>query len=345
MGITVHQLAREAGVSPTTVSRVLNGTASAIRISAATQRRVLDAAARLSYTPNILARGLRSGRSSLVGLILGNAASLSGILQGVEQCATARGHGLLVRTTGGSGEDEMAAARFLLEKKVDGLVVSSTLYVCERVKAYISHLRDQGVPVVLLGQRHGTTPRVPFVGYDNQAVGHMATRYLLSLGHRSILCVTNTHNANTIGVLRREGYREALMEAGLATDEALVADIDPGASSYPQAAYEATRACLESGRAFTAVFSHCDWASLGVLKAVREAGLRIPQDISLIGEGEQAFADYTEPPLTTIRLDSIRAGEVAAGVLFDCLDGREVPPETLLPPQLIERGSCGRTTP
>jgi LacI family transcriptional regulator len=97
MGVTLIQIAREAGVSITTVSRVLNGTAGEIRISDDTQRRVRDAAERLDYKPNILARGLRSGRSSLIGLILGDAGSLAGILEGVERSATARGYGLLAR--------------------------------------------------------------------------------------------------------------------------------------------------------------------------------------------------------------------------------------------------------
>jgi LacI family transcriptional regulator len=216
------------------------------------------------------------------------------------------------------------------------------MYVCESVRSHIARLADKGVPIVLLGQKHGPTPQVPFVGFDNRAVGRMATRYLLSLGHRSILCVTNTHNSNIVGMLRRDGYKDALTAAGVEVDQELIVEINPARSSYPLAAYDMLKAYLQTHKTFSAVFSHCDWASLGILKALREAGHGIPESISIVSEGEQPFAHYTDPPLTTVRLDSVKAGKTAARVLLDILDGKEAPSETLLEPELVERQSCAK---
>jgi len=346
MSATLKQIAMEANVSLTTVSRVLNGTAGQIRICRETERQVLDIAKKLNYTPNILAKGLRSGKSSLIGVILGNVSKCSQarLLQGVENYLAEKKYGIIVRTTSYSGEVEKESIQFLLDKKVEGLIINSSLIICEGGKPFIKKLADDKTPTILLDQRIDKELKMPFHGHDDRRTGYLATRHLIDLGHTSILCVTCTHNNNIIGILRLQGYKDALAEAGIAVDPRLILDINPLCSTYEVTAYDAMREYLKAGKSFSAAFVHCADASLRVVKALRESGYDIPGDVSIVCEGNDDYLEFLRPPLTTIFLDNYKLGQTIAEDLLKLMNGESVH-DVLLKPKLVERGSCRRAIP
>lgn len=349
MATTIRQIAQKANVSLTTVSRVLNGTAGQIRICPETERHILDIAKELNYTPNFLAKGLRSGKSNLIGVILGdvNKSSHARLLQGIDSYLASNKYGVVVRTKGSPGENELDSIHFLLDRKVDGMIVNSEIYRfmynCKESRASIEKLHNENIPVILVGQNSKFELDTPFLGHDDRLVGHMATRYLIGLGHKSILCITNSGNGNPVGVLRMQGYKNALAEAGIELEQKLILNINPSSSTYSTVGYESMREYLKGGVRFSAIFSHCDAASVGIFKAIKEFRYTIPRDFSIISVDNDEYANYIDPPLTSIWLDDYELGRGLAENILLLIDGKNTNCAPL-EPKLIERHSCGLAT-
>ncbi len=342
MRVTLKDIAREAGVSLTTASRIINGTASEIRISPRTEARVLDIVGRRGYSANFLAKGLRSGKTGLVGVVTGSTAdsSLGVIFQGIQGYLKKQNMAVMSCASEQDPRQEKEAVEFLLGKHVEGIIIFSTLNFDAGARRYVAGLAGRGTPVVCLGRR----PRglaVPFVGHDNRRVGYLAARYLLESGCRHIICLTNTFNCNTIGSERRDGYAAALREAGRPVSRRNVLDLNTPSVDYDGDAAAAVEKFLDAGGACDGIFAHCDQAAAGAMRTLERRGLRVPADVAVVGVDNNGLGRYLRPSLTSVVLDDHALGEELAATLCGVLRGRSV--ESRLPaPALAERESGRR---
>jgi DNA-binding LacI/PurR family transcriptional regulator len=331
---TSADVAAAAGVSRTTVSFVLNERAG-VKIPDETRRRVLAAAAQLDYHPNSVARQLAGGASRALGLVLrqtpeqvANDGVLAETLRGLSTAARAANHRVLVETLApGDGH----YANLLRSGRTDGLIVSGPRYDDEEL---VELVRD-GFPVVIQGSLPGLD--VPSVDVDNEAGARLAVEHLLALGHRRIACITNAPLAYTAASERLTGYREALAAAGLADDPDLIAE---GAFDAPSG----HRAMAEILARTTpdAIFVASDVVAIGAIAGLRDAGLSVPRDISVVGFDAIPLAAYLDPPLTTIRLPAYDLGLAAGRAILERIAGRPVAARTLLPTELIVRASTAQ---
>ena len=328
---TSADVAAVAGVSRTTVSFVLNERAGA-HIPESTRRRVLDAAARLDYHPNSVARQLAGGASRAIGLVLrqtpeqaANDAVLAETLRGLASAARAANHRVVLETL---APGEAHYASLLRSGRTDGLIVSGPRFDDEE----LVELVHDGFPVVIQGAFPGL--EVPSVDVDNVAGARLAVEHLLALGHRRIGCITNAPLAYTAAAERLMGYREALAAAGIADDAALVAEGGFDARSGHRAVAEILARTTPE-----ALFVASDVVAFGALAGLRDAGLAVPGDVSVVGFDAIPLAAYLNPPLTTIKLPAFDLGLTAGRAIFDRISGRPVKPRTLLPTELIIRAS------
>lgn len=327
---TSADVASRAGVSRTTVSLVLNDRGTSIPPS--TRQRVIDAAEALGYQPDHAARGLVAGRSQTIALVL---------LQTAEQIA---GDALLAETLRGLASaarsahfrvlvEPVAAVRptygdLLRSGRVDGLIVSGPMFD----DADLGELVGDGFPIVVQGHLPGLA--AASVDIDNVAGARTAVEHLLALGHRRIACITNAPLSYTAAADRLAGYREAIAAAGLPLDDALI-----GQGAFDAQSGHLAMADILSRTRPEAVFAASDVVALGAISAIRDAGLGVPEDISVIGFDDIPLAAYFDPPLTTVRLPANELGLAAGGALLDLISGRDVPLRTLLATRIVVRSS------
>lgn len=304
-----------------------------IAIPEETRRRVLEAARELGYHPHGAARALAGGASHTIGLVL---------RQSPEQVAI---DGLLAETLWGIGSEAHGAGyRVLVEplspgvgrygdlvhsRRVDGLIVSGPRTDDDELMALV---RD-GFPIIL----QGALPSIdaPSVDVDNRSGARVAVEHLLLLGHRRIGCITNAPLAYTAAAERLAGYRDALEAAGVGYDERRVVEGTFDAAS----GWSAMGALLTRAPDLTAAFVASDIIAFGALRALREAGRRVPADVSIVGFDDIPLAGHFDPPLTTIRLPARDLGAAAGRALVERLAGRAVARRTLLPTELVIRES------
>ena len=331
---TSADVATEAGVSRTTVSFVLNGRTD-VKIPTETRTRVLDAAERLGYHPHAPARQLAGGRSHVLALVLrqtpeqiASDAILAETLRGLATAARGSGFRVLVEPLAPDGPDPSYAG-LLRAQHADGLVISGPRTDDPQLEALV---RD-GFPVVLQGALPGLD--VTSVDVDNVAGAQRAVDHLVAIGHRRIACITNAPLVYTAAQERLEGYRRALAEAGIRVDEQL---IEPAEFDAPSG--HAAMARLLERAAFDAVFVASDVVALGAIAALRDAGRRVPDDVSVVGFDDIPLAAYYDPPLTTVRLPASELGQAAGRALLERIaDPTAAPSRTLLPTELIVRAS------
>ena len=327
-------MAQAAGVSATTVSHVLNEVEGA-RVAEDTRLRVRKVAERLGYSPSRLARGLRLQRSHLLALISDRIATTpyaGEMVLGVQEAAFARGWTVLMFNTGGDDEVEKRAIETTLQHQVDGLLYATMYH--RRVELPPSLA---GVPTVLL-DASSTDPRIPAVIPDEVGGGRAAVEELVRLGHRRIGFALNRDDIPaTRG--RLAGYRAALKDAGIRYDGRLVVPDEAGAAG----GYRATSRLLALPNRPTAVFCFNDRMAMGAYRAAAEAGLRIPDDLAVIGyDNQEVIADGLYPGLTTIALPHHEMGRWAVETLLAMIEQDTTPSgpfPVLLPCPLLRRGS------
>ncbi len=335
--VTSRDVAERAGVSRTTVSLVLNRVKGA-RISEETRQRVLKAARELNYYPNAAARSLASRKTRTIGFVLCQSpdrifadAFLPEVLRGVGEVAQQRDFRILLQSV----EDVAAPDAYIglvREKRIDGIILSGP----RSDDHQLPKLKEEGFPVVLLGQLKGSG--ISFVDVDNVGAAKMATEHLIRLGHRRIGMITNAPLAYTASQDRLRGYQLALEENGIGYDERLVRYGD----FREEGGYRAMEQLLELTEPLTAVFVASDLVAFGAMEAIKARGLRIPQDIALVGFDDVRLANYVDPPLTTVRLPAYELGRHAMDMLFKMIEGEDLEGNgVLLETELIIRESCG----
>lgn len=324
--VTIKDVAKYAGVSVTTVSRVINN--SQHPINPETRQRVEEAIQRLGFCPNAMARGLHVNETKTIGLILPDIANpyYPGIVRGIEDVAHEQGYTVILCNSDRSRERTQKYLQVLREKRVDGIIFTGGGAVED---ARTHHFFDQDAMVkVIIGRPRGNLPAVQI---DNVQAAREAVEHLFSLGHRRIATITGPR-VSTTATDRLEGYRQALEEHGVEVNPEWIIEGDFDSESGYHAVDK-----LQSG--ITAIFVHNDLMAIGAIKALQEKGIRIPEEVAIVGFDNIPLASFVTPKLSTVAVPVYDLGVTAMQVLAELLAGREVPPVTILATHLEVRES------
>lgn len=325
---TIQDVAAEARVSATTVSRYLNNR---LELPAKTAGRIDAAIELLNYRPNVLAKRLSLGRSEAIGLLtpdIGNP-FFAELAAAIEDEAERHGYTVFMNSTGGHSKREIALLRRLEDRHVDGLIIMTN----GPDDGTLARNINPNDAIVLIDEDvSGVT--VPKVFVENRHGGYIATKCLIDAGHRRIAHIGGP-DALFSAVERRDGYLDAMREAGLSPDPAFIRQ-----GNYAREFGKAAMSELLAGpERPTAVFAGSDFIAVGVLQAAREAGLQLPDDLSLVGFDDMMFADLLAPALTTVRQPTADLGRAGLATLLAIINKETPPSVTRLPVTLIERQS------
>jgi LacI family transcriptional regulator len=330
--VSLKDVAAHAGVSFQTAGKVLNGRA--VAVSRDTRERIHSAAAELGYVPNVLARSLITQSTCTIGIVADdlNDWALARFVVGAEREARRRGHAVLIATVPDADPDAEGSVRALIERRVDGIIAAAPKLEHD---TRVAKLLTGRVPAVSL--HHVPGGGVPVVGSNHRRTGRLATAHLARLGHRRIATVTGPAHRRVVAS-RLRGYQDALAAAGLQADPALVEESDWSSAS----GHAATMRLLDRDPEITAIFAQSDLIAVGVLSALHQRGLAVPDDCAVVGCDDLPLVAHTIPPLTTVHLPFYETGERAIALLLDRIAQREAVPErVLLPVELVVRASCG----
>ena len=333
MPVRLKDIARDLGVSLITVSKAVRGMGD---ISDETRQRVLKRMAELNYRPNMMARGLASGKTYIVGLVVPDllhpffaefAKSLNGILR-------KHNYGLILTSSEEDPEIEQQEIRTVLARGIDALLIAS----CQSTLQGFYGVEDQRTPFILI-DRDFPSLRANFVGTDDHAAGLMATRHLLRAGRRRIAHIAGPELAP--GADRLRGYKDALKEAGIASLQRFIISNPRVEELGEEVGRCAMQTLLKSRPRPDAVFCYNDLTAIGAMQATIEAGLSIPQDIAFIGCGNVRYSDYLRIPLSSIDQSTSQLGEEAGKLALDLIANGTVPhPRHIrLEPKLVVRAS------
>ena len=330
---TIHDVANRAGVSTATVSHVINQTRF---VSESAVRRVRRAMQQLHYQPNAVARSLRRKHTRTLGLVLPDSSNpfFAEVARGVEDFAFQHGYNVLFGSSDGNLEKEKAYLQVFVEKQVDGLIFVAAGESTRNIR----QLQAEHLPLVVVDREFNNVV-ADYVVADNRRGGFLATEHLIQLGHRVIACIAGPSTV-TPSAERVIGYRDALKTYRLPIDPKLVRRGDFQSSS----GFAAAQLFLRQKSRPSAIFACNDLMALGALGAIHKAGLRVPDDVAVVGFDDIALASYASPPLTTIQQPKYEMGKLAAQILLDRITAKKrvKAQRHLLPTQLIVRESTSR---
>lgn len=334
MRVTIDDVAKKAGVSKTTVSRILNGNYK--QTTEETKQMVLRVIRELDYRPNALAQGLKSRSTNVIAMVLSNLKNTfwTQVLEGVEDTCRLLNYHLMICNTNENSTLEQDHVKALQMRQVDGMIVNPTVHN----QSFFERMVDSKFPIVLINRR---LPGVAanYVVMDNVRGGRMAAEHLLRLGRRRIMAVVYDNTGVSTWQDRVKGYKEALLEAGLADERHGVLEVGEERGAVKQAI---VRSCRGDGRP-DAILSTNNMMTLEIMEGLQELGLRIPADIALVGYDETVWSRHLSPPLTTVHQPGYEMGKLATENLIRLIKAKRPPkPKTItLAPDLIIRRSCG----
>lgn len=305
MTVTIYDVAREAGVSMATVSRVVNNNPN---VKPQTRKKVYEAIERLGYRPNAVARGLASKKTTTVGVVIPDIANanFAEVARGIEDIANMYHYNIILCNADKRKEKEIRVINTLLEKQVDGLLFMGGVVTDEHIQAF----NTSNVPIVLCAttDEKGTMPSVDI---DHETAAYDAVRKLINEGHTRIAMISGTLQDPANGFARYQGYKRALEESGIAFDESLVR---VGNYRY-ESGIDAVQYFLELEERPTAVFAATDEMAIGAIHGIQDAGLSVPGDISVIGVDNIRLASMVRPLLTTVAQPMYDIGAVSMRLL------------------------------
>lgn len=333
---TIRDIARMAGVAVSTASLALNGDA---RVRPSTRERVLAAASELEYHPNRVARSLSSGRTYVMQLIDPSAGAsftsgfFSRFAHGVHDVGRELSYTVAFTILDNHAEAEGVLDKLVHERWADGVILLNPT----EDGTLLDRLADADFPHVLVGR---SATREPLsVDNDNFAVAYDATRHLLAGDHAPVLFLSGPlegPTGHTFAQVRAEGYRAALRNAGIEPDPAML----QATQGSGRDAYVRVSELLTQGLAFRSVMALGDTLAIGAMRALRERGLRVPDDVAVMGMNNDDVTEYADPPLSSVELNAYQLGREAAGLLLAQIDGREpVEPRRIVPHSLAIRES------
>jgi DNA-binding LacI/PurR family transcriptional regulator len=334
VGSSIKDVATHAGISIATVSRAVN---TPERVSAETLARVQAAMDALQYRPNALGRQLRATRTGLLGVVLPSLSNpvFAECMQGIDEAASVTGQRVMLMTTAYNREREARAIETMLEQRVDGLILT---VADAAANSHLDRLDTEHVPYVLVYNDTVGQARIPArccVTVDNRAAARDAIRALLAQGHRQIRMLTGTLAASDRAALRHDGYREALEAAGIAPQPPVEIDFNADAM------LPAELARLLAPPRPTAIFCSNDRLALLTIRSLREMGLRVPEDVSVVGFDGLAMGQWLSPTLATVAQPHRRIGTDAALALARRIAGEAVSSITL-PHRLLAGGTLAK---
>lgn len=325
---TMKDIAKLAGVSTSTVSHVINKSR---YVSEEISLRVNSAAQQLNYRPSALARSLKVNRTKTIGMLVTTSTNpfFGEVVKGVERSCYHQGYNLILCNTEGDHERMRESINTLLQKRVDGLILMCSSLEGERIEVFEQY---PDIPVVVMdwGPMLFTSDKIQ----DNSLRGgYLAAKYLIESGHRQIGCITGPlvkHQAQ----MRYEGYKRALNESGLGFNANWIIEAD----FECEGGFEAFNQMLAKGPLPSAIFVCNDMMAMGVINAANAKGIRIPEDLSIIGYDDIHIAKFMSPSLTTIHQPKYRLGKAAVEALLNRLEKGATDPQVVqLEPTLVER--------
>jgi LacI family transcriptional regulator len=332
MAVRLKDIARDLGVSVVTVSKVLRGNSD---IGEETRKRVLKRMKELNYQPNMLARGLASGKTYTVGLVVPDlvhpffaefAKSLSGVLRKSNRA-------VILASSEEDPEIERQEIRTLLRRGIDVLLIAS----CQPNLRNFYELGDERTPYLLF-DRNFPHLAAHFVGSNDLMVGEMATGHLIDIGRRSIAHIAGRNTSPSYERLR--GFRNAMTEHRLPIPDDYVMVCDHMEESGDKTGYDAMQRLLGLEARPDAVFCYNDMTAIGAIQATLDAGLRVPEDIAIIGCGNMPYNDYLRVPLSSVDHGTSELGRIAGELALELVNSPEQPPKSILvPPTLVVRAS------
>jgi len=330
VNVNIKNVAKLAGVHPSTVSRVINNDS---RISEKTKEKVLFIINKLDYTPNAIARGLKTKRTYTIGMLIPNITNpfYAEIVRGIENAANKSRFNVILCNSDDKLEKEILYLNILKEKRVDGLILG-TAHVKDRS---ILELEKKNFPYILVS--------CDIAGLDKNCVimndiagGTIATEYLIKLGHRKIAHITGPLEVRS-AINRLEGYMIALEKNHIKYKEELIVEGDFRIAG----GYKAMKKLLKLSEMPTAIFAANDLVAMGVMQAIQQKKYHIPKDFCIVGFDDIQLASFVHPPLTTVRQPTLEMGELAVKMLLRIIEKGEFnQKKVILKPELIVRKSC-----
>lgn len=328
----MKDIALEAGVSKSTVSRALGDDP---RVNEKTKKKIRAIAKKLNYQPHKAAQALANKNTNIIGIVFPRSPRSVAdpffleFLQGIGENASASGYSLTLYNDDIYQEEKLNT--IFNKHNLDGIILTEPWIDDPR----IIHLKREGLPFVFLGNPMGDED-VPWVETDNLIGAYTAVSYLLDKGHENIATITGSQDL-VAGRYRLQGYKDALLERGLEIPTELIINAD----FTQEGAYQGTRDLLKREIDFTAIFAANDIMAIGVLKALREKGAKIPEDIAVMGYDGIQLGEYVDPPLTTIYHSAEEMGKIAMELLLKILHEENIENKhILIPPELLIRGSA-----
>jgi LacI family transcriptional regulator len=330
---TIRDIAAQLGVSPSTVSRALQGSK---EVSPEMQRRVKKLAHELNYTPNLLARSLVRSRTDTIGFLILEFANpfFIPVIEAIEDVVHARGYSVMISQSHRRSDDEKRILKHFEMLQVSGIILIPTL----EETAYLTRLSTLGMPVVVVGR---TTPGLVCISIDNVKGGHMVGQHFLGAGHRKIGAVISGEKYNLPEQERLAGLESEIKSGGYTLPDKWVFNV--GRSGTTGGMLAAKR-WLELDERPTAVFCLTDRLAVGFIHGLRRAGVAVPEDVAVAGFDDIPFSEYLEVPPTTVAYPKYQLGELAAERLLQMIENSNpdiTPEHILLEPELIVRKSSG----
>lgn len=329
-------IAEQLGVSVTTVSRVINGKAEAYGISKKTEQVVLKAAKALRFSPDLLARGLRLSSTLSIGLLIPDIANpyFAEIAKNVEMAARRGGYSVILCDSQEDTKLEIESLSLLRDRKVDGLVIAPVGQSAQHLET----LQGVDLPIVMV-DRYFPRLRFPYVVSDNYRGALNAVNHLIESGHQTIACVQGLERTSP-NRDRVRGYRAALKKHDIAKNDDLIV----GSNFSEENGYIHTKLLLKKKKNITAILALSNLIAMGILRALGEEGLDVPNDISIICFDDQLYCAYLNTPMTTIDQDNEQMGQIAVRLLLEQIQSpRPTSGEgVVLPTKLVQRASVRR---
>jgi LacI family transcriptional regulator len=330
MSSTIKDVAKRANVSIATVSRIVNNQTG---YSEKTKKKVLEAIEELGYQPNAVARGLINRRTHTIGVLFPKLSStfVTDLLSGIEKASHEAGSSVIVCHTESNGEKTMKYLQLLNEKRIDGIIFTSAPLIEE----YYQYIKKMNVPLVLLSTE-SYAYSVPFVKVNDRHAAYTATQYLIKQGHKNIGMISGNKHDLIAGRPRIDGFISALQDHNLPFDEKRIVT-NQGFSFYD--GLDSLKTLLEQSPEITAIFAASDELAIGAISAAYQLGIKVPDELSIIGYDNLSIAEMAIPPLTSVAQPLTEMGEKAANMLFEILNSEKAVESCIMPHQIKERNS------
>lgn len=335
--VTIYDLAKELNFSPSTISRALNNHKS---IGKKTTKEIQKVAAKMGYRPNSIAASLRSNKSKTIGIMISriNRPFVSSLISGVEDAARKADHNVIISQSNDKHENEVKNAKAMYDSRIGGLIVSLAMETTNT--DHFQQFTDNNIPIVFVD-------RVPrdFNSYrviiDNYAAGYRATKHLIDQGCKRIAHFAGAQHVNVYN-LRKKGYLDALIENGIEVDENLLIDLET--MSFEEGR-EATKKLLDLDIPPDGIFSSNDTAAVSAILCAKERGVKIPDELAIIGFNDDPISSIVEPSLSTVSHPAMKMGEISIQRILEHSDdnlGSSISEISMLDTEIIVRNSSRR---